>query len=84
MGKGLARFVNRGKLLHLEPSFTTYRGRNSETTPDIVLASNRTTHNVQIEPGPLTTSDHIPITVTITAKASNEPTEGTLNINEAH
>lgn len=84
VGRGLARFMNQGKLLHLGPNFATYRDRNAETKPDIVLANDKTFHNAEIEQGPLTTSDHIPIIITITAKATTETIEETPNMKQAN
>ena len=49
------------------------------TTPDLVLSNNKTHHNIDIKPGPLTTSDHIPIIVLITANTITEPTPNSIN-----
>ena len=51
---------------HIGPEFPTFYTRNRTTTPDIIILTNyRTHHNTHAIPGPLTTSDHIPIIFTI-------------------
>lgn len=60
VGKGLERLFNNGHLSHLGPQFATYYDRRSNTSPDMVLG-NRTVHNITIDPGPITESDHIPL-----------------------
>lgn len=72
-----------GKLSHKGPEFVTYRKRGTATTPDIVLSDNKAIHNIQIKPGPLTTSHHIPIITEITARKITEKNNITLNTKDA-
>lgn len=81
--KGLETFIKRDKITHLGPQFVTYRERSTATTPDIVLSNMKTFHNLQIKPGPITASDHIPIIVKITADKITEPTTNTINTKKA-
>lgn len=52
--------------------------------PDLVLGNSKILHNTSITPGPITTSDHIPIIMTITAKAITKPIPATLNTKQAN
>lgn len=74
VGKGLNRFYENKILLHLGPKFPTFFNHTSGTTPDLILSNNKIYHNTKIEPGPLTSSDHLPILFTITARAITETT----------
>lgn len=78
VGKGLNRFLNNNKLVHLGPNFPTFLSHNSATAPDLVLSNDRTYHNTKIETGPLTSSDHIPVIMTITARVITEPRKNKL------
>lgn len=84
VGRGLQRFKQLNKLAHFGPNFPTYINQRSGTTPDIIVSNNRTFHNVIIEPGPLTSSDHLPVLVKITAHAIKEPTPPSLIYSRAN
>lgn len=84
VGKSLIRLINTGKLTHIGLQWHTYHDRNSATTPDIVLSNDKTFHNILIEQGPLTTSDHFPIICTITAKPIEIITTPNYNVNKAN
>lgn len=64
-GTQLHRLIQHKTLQHFGPDFPTYLAHNTATTPDIILTNHTTHHNTLIAQGPLTTSDHIPIQVTI-------------------
>ena len=64
-GRQLHRFIQHRTLQHIGPDFPTYFVHNTATTPDIILTNFRTHHNTLISQDPLTTSDHIPIQLTI-------------------
>ena len=68
VGRSLNRFLSTGKLIHLGPTFNTFHNVQGSSTPDIVLANNKTYHNINITQGPLTSSDHTPIILTVTKK----------------
>lgn len=76
--------MNGGNLLHLGPQFSTHQERNNATTPDLVLCNDKTFHNILIEQGPLTTSDHFPIICTITAKPIEINTSPCYDMNRAN
>lgn len=65
VGEGLARLVDQGRFQHLGPDFDTYFGYMGTGRPDAVLSNRWTHHNHLVEPGPLTSSDHIPIVLTV-------------------
>lgn len=83
VGKGLERFMRHGKFIHVGPDFPTFHNRNSYSSPDVVLTNNKATLNMLIKPGPITTSDYIPIHMTITSEAITIPISPRLNLNKA-
>ena len=68
VGKALMMMIDNNKLKHIGPDFPTFYSYNTSTTPDIILTNNKTYHNLQIHPGPLTPSDHIPLLIKITSQ----------------
>ena len=64
MGTAIATLMNNNKLHHIGPTFKTYLGRH-QGTPDIILTNNRAFHNTHIQRGPLTSSDHLPVVLTL-------------------
>lgn len=84
MGKGINIFVNQHKLYNLGPHFAAYRERNSATSPDMIFANNKAYHNLKIEPGPFTISDHLPVICIITSKPITTPTTPIYNTTKAN
>lgn len=68
VGKNIAHLINSGNLLHLGPHFPTYIRQGSATNPDKVFSNKQCYHNVQIEAGEVTSSDHIPIILRLSTK----------------
>lgn len=66
-GEVLATFMRRGTIQHLGPDFKTFITARATGTPDVILTNQNMVHNMCIKQGPLTTSDHIPIIVTLSA-----------------
>ena len=65
VGNQLSDLIDDGQWTHLGPPFKTYHSYRSATTPDIVLG-NRFAHlDINLEPGPPTTSDHTAVRATI-------------------
>ena len=65
-GKIVKRLIDDNIVKHLGPEFNTLVGRKGK--PDIVM-SNKIAHlNISIEEGNLTTSDHIPMIITLATK----------------
>ena len=65
-GKIVKRLIDDNIAKHLGPEFNTLVGKKGK--PDIVL-SNKIAHlNISIEEGSLTTSDHIPMIITLATK----------------
>ena len=65
-GNYINTLINRDLLDYCGPDFTTLT--NGRGKPDIVLANRQAHFNFLIEPGGLTTSDHIPIKMRIATK----------------
>ena len=65
IGRNLNSLLNDDRCRHIGPQFPTLMTHNSTTSPDIALTNNQTFHNVKLQPGPMTSSDHIPIIATI-------------------
>ena len=84
VGKNIKRLMDENKLNHIGPNFPTYFAHNAATSPDIILANNQIYHNHIIEAGPITSSDHIPMILTITAKAITTPSLVSYNMGKAN
>ena len=84
VGRAIANLINSDKCRHLGPTFPTYISHNSTTSPDIVLSNNKTFHNIGLRPGPMTSSDHIPIIATITCKPIAIPIKPRLQFSKAN
>ena len=65
VGRDLIDYLRRQTARHLGPHFPTYYGPLSATAPDIVLTNNSFHMAHSIFPGPLTSSDHIPLILDI-------------------
>ncbi|KAG0717813.1 hypothetical protein GWK47_053682 [Chionoecetes opilio] len=61
IGRELVAYLRRQTAKHIGPHFPTYYGPLSATSPDIVLSNAANFLYHSLTPGPLTTSDHIPI-----------------------
>ena len=72
-GRQIHHLLTNNTLQHIGPHFPTYIAHNAATTPDIILTNNKTYHNMHIAQGPLTTSDHIPIVMTLATKPIQIP-----------
>ncbi|KAG7177265.1 hypothetical protein Hamer_G000544 [Homarus americanus] len=55
------------------PDFPTFYSRNSATTPVIAITNGRCFHNYLYEQGPVISSDHLPIIMTISATTITIP-----------
>ena len=84
VGNALKIFIDNNKLNFLGPNFPTYLSHNAATTPDIILANNKTFHNVKIHPGPTTASDHLPVIITITSQSIKIPVKPKPNFKNAN
>lgn len=73
VGRTLYDHMQDRHLMHLGPDFHTYITQGGSGTPDIILCNNRLVHNLQIRPGQLTTSDHLPIIIKIAASPIQVP-----------
>ena len=73
VGKALKKLIDNGKINFQGPNFNTFFSSNHTSSPDIILTNNKTYHNMEIKPGPTTSSDHIPIIITISTQAIKIP-----------
>ena len=71
-------FITKGRLHRLGPSTPTFHAYNSikGTTPDIILANRHTYHNHFHEVLPASTSDHLPIKLTVSTKPITKIVKG--------
>ena len=73
IGRSLQRLMRHDTIRHIGPYFPTLVRHNSSTAPDSVWSNNKTFHNIHLRPGPLTSSDHLPIIATITVQPIQIP-----------
>ena len=83
VGTSIHRLINQGHLHHLGPNFRTFPRHTSATTPDLVFSNKFNFYNTLIVPGNLSTSDHIPIQITISTEPIMIPCEERYNLNKA-
>ena len=67
IGTNITSLIDQNIVKYLGPSFPTRIDSRTSRTPDIVLSNNRAYHNIHLEQGPPTSSDHLPIIATISA-----------------
>ena len=65
-GRIIKELIDRDIIKYMGPDFPTLVGK--QTKPDVILANRQAFFNVSINPGTLTTSDHLPINITISTK----------------
>ena len=68
MGKEIVRLINQNMITHLGPEFDTFLSPTGKGKPDIVLGNRNIYMNMAIKQGPITTSDHIPLIITLATK----------------
>ena len=68
VGNSLYRLINGGLLTYLGPEFKTYIRSNVTGKPDILLGNINLYHNISSQQGPMTTSDHLPVILTISER----------------
>ena len=73
VGTALARLVDQGRFRHLGPGFDTFFGFTGSGRPDVVLSNRWANLNHLVEAGPLTSSDHIPIVLTVSCSPITVP-----------
>lgn len=67
VGELVNQFIRGGNAIHAGPFFKTYVTPRATGTPDVVLVNEKFNYNLLITPGPLTTSDHIPVEIKLSA-----------------
>lgn len=83
-GNQLQKMIDNRLIQHVGPHFPTFFTRNRRTNPDIILSNNSTYHNYHITQGPITTSDHIPIIMTISSSPILIPSPARKNLKKAN
>ncbi len=84
VGKAIKKLIDKGNLCYKGPNFHTFFGSNHTSTPDIILTNHKTYHDMDIKPGPTTSSDHIPVIIKITTQAITTSIEPIPNYNLAN
>lgn len=84
VGNQIKDLISSGDLIHLGPDFQTFITPGRCGTPDIALGNNKKFHNILISSGDITTSDHIPVIMTISASPIQVPTSAKYNYNKAN
>lgn len=72
-GEAIATLLRRGTVQHHGPDFKTFITTRAKGTPDIILTNDNIVHNMHIKQGPITTSDHIPVLVTLSSSPIQVP-----------
>jgi len=75
VGRGLASYIQQGRLTHLGPHTPTYIAHHAATTPDIVLANHRAHLHYHITTDDVTSSDHLPVIITLSTNPIMTPTQ---------
>lgn len=83
-GDQIWELTSRGNVIHQGPNFKTFITPRACGTPDVVLTNNRIIHNMHITPGQLTTSDHLPIIITLSASPIQIPITPRLDLKHAN
>ena len=73
VGDALNTLILRNQIDHVGPFFPTYIRENCASTPDIVISNKETFHNILLTPGPVSSSDHIPMVAKITTSPIQIP-----------
>lgn len=72
-GKCVSQLLALGRLRHLGPDFNTYFLGTKSGKPDVVLSNRYAHHNIRLEPGEVTSSDHIPIEMRVSSSPIQIP-----------
>ena len=67
-GRIIDNLIRRNIVTHMGPEFKTVINNRGSGTPDIILGNRHMHMNLQIQQGPLTTSNHLPIIIKIATK----------------
>ena len=74
VGRQLNTMLTNNELCHLGPDFPTRINNTTASTIDIVLATPNASLNIHLKPGPLTSSDHTPVVLTLSTSPIQVPT----------
>lgn len=83
-GDIINNMLRAGSTQHVGPDFKTYITPRASGTPDIVLTNNNFIYNLLIKPGPLTTSDHVPIVMKVSTSPIQVPIPPRYNYSQAN
>ena len=72
-GVGLSRLIDQGRLDYIGPNFPTYVDYHGSHRPDGVFTNARQHHCHRVTPGPVTTSDHLPMVIDVSCDAITIP-----------
>lgn len=83
-GEVIDHMIRQGSTVHIGPLFKTFITPRACGNPDIVLSNDRLRHNIHLSPGPLTTSDHVPVIIKISTSPIQIPAVPKLNYKSAN
>lgn len=83
VGKSLAALIDQGHLQHLGPHFPTFIRQNTATSPDKIFSNKHHFLNTYMQPGNITSSDHLPIILTLSTKPIYIEQEARINTKHA-
>lgn len=82
-GRFIAGLIRDNKFVHMGPDFKTFLTNRAASTPDIILNNNKHCHNIHIQQGKVTTSDHLPVIVQLSGSPIQLPTPPQLDLKNA-
>ncbi len=84
MGKSIVSFISEGRLIHLGPHFPTLFRQTTATSPDKVFCNKHNYLNTFIQQGDITSSDHIPVLLTVSTRPIYLKSKETYQYNRAN
>ena len=83
-GRMINDFMSLGTINWIGPDFKTVINPLGSGKPDIILTNNACFHHTSCTPGPITTSDHIPIIFEISSSPQLKPSTPKFIVNNAN
>ena len=83
-GKIINSLLNNNHFNLLGPNFKTFISTNGSGRPDLVLANRNHIFNTQIEPGFISSSDHLPVFFTVSVHPLQTPAKENYEYNKAN
>ncbi|MPC21738.1 putative RNA-directed DNA polymerase from transposon X-element [Portunus trituberculatus] len=84
VGRDIVDYFRRHTACHIGPHFPTFYNYNVSSSPDIAITNRVNFLHYSLSPGPLTTSDHIPIILDISTSPLLIPSPQTFNFHKTN